>query len=323
MSLPAADLRIGIIGTDSSHAEQFTLRLNDTANPNYVPGARVVSAFPSGSKDLALSQDRIEGFTATLRDKLGVRIVGSIQEAVDSVDAIMLLSLDGRPHLAELRAVAGLKKPVFLDKPVAASLKDVVEIYQVAEEAGTPIFSASSVRWYPGVAEVAAAAAGTTSGAISYGPAHPLEHHPDLFFYGIHPTEALFTVLGAGCVSVVCSKADAMTVATGTWRDGKLGTLFAIHQGAQDYKVIRFGSDKIVEQRTTGDYTPLIREIVTFFKTGTPPVSAAQTIEIYAFMEAANESRRLGGRPVTLRDVLERVGCPAKWMPPGLEEGKE
>lgn len=319
-SLMAVDLKIGVVGTDSSHSEQFTLRLNDSANPNFVPGARVVTAFPAGSKDLPMSQERIAGFTATLQDKLGVRIVGSIQEAVAGVDAILLLSLDGRPHLDEVKAVAPLKKPIFLDKPVAASLKEVVEIFKVAEAAGAPLFSASSVRWYPGVVEVAAAQAGATTGALSYGPSHMLEHHPDLFFYGIHPTEALFTVLGPGCASVVFSPSKGISVATGTWADGKIGTLFALHQGAQDYKVIRFASDKIVEQRSTGDYTPLIREIVTFFQTGKPPVTPAQTIEIYAFMEAANESKRKGGRSVTLREVLERAGCPEKWMPPGSEK---
>lgn len=316
----AVDLKIGIVGTDSSHSEQFALRLNDSANPNYVPGARVVTAFPAGSKDLPMSQERIEGFTATLRDKLGVRIVGSIQEAVADVDAILLLSLDGRPHLSEVKAVAPLKKPIFLDKPVAASLKDVVEIFKVAEAAGAPLFSASSVRWYPGVVEVAAAPAGATTGAISYGPSHVLEHHPDLFFYGIHPTEALFTVLGPGCASVVFSPSKGASVATGTWADGKVGTLFALHQGAQDYKVIRFGTEKIVEQRTPGDYTPMIREIVTFFQTQKVPVTPAQTIEIYAFMEAANESKRKGGKPVSLREVLEKAGCPEKWMPPGSEK---
>jgi hypothetical protein len=314
--LSAADLRVAVIGTDSSHAEQFTLRLNDSANPNHVPGARVVKAFPAGSPDLPMSQDRITDFTTTLRDKLGVQIVDSIQQAVVDVDAIMLLSLDGRPHLNELKAVAGLKKPIFLDKPVAASLKDVVEIYQVADEAGTPLFSASSLRWYPGVVEVATAQIGETNGAMSYGPAPALEHHPDLFFYGIHPTEALFTVLGTGCLSVVCSGAPTMSIATGTWTGGRLGTLVALHQGAKDYKVVRFGAEKIVEQRTGGDYTPMIREIVTFFKTGTPPVAASQTIEIYAFMEAANESKRRGGRPITLREVLEKAHCPEQWLPP-------
>jgi hypothetical protein len=235
---------------------------------------------------------------------------------VADVDGILLLSLDGRPHLKEVQAVAGLKKPIFLDKPVAASLKDVVQIYAAAEKAGAPIFSASSVRWYPGVTAVTAADAGATNGAISYGPAHQLQHHPDLFFYGIHPTEALFTVMGGGCEKVVFTASAKTSVATGTWADGRLGTLVAVHGGAQDYKVVRFGETKIVEQTAGGDYTPMLREIVQFFRTGVAPVSAAQTIEIYAFMEAANESKRRQGKPITLREVLEKADCPTKWMPP-------
>ena len=314
-SLSAADLRLAIVGLDSSHCEQFTQRLNDPANPNHVPGARVVSAFPAGSPDLPMSADRIQGFTTTLRDQLGVRIASSIADAVADVDAILLLSLDGRPHLKEVQAVAALKKPIFLDKPVAASLKDVVQIYSIAEKAGAPIFSASSVRWYPGVTAVVSADAGATNGAISYGPAHQLAHHPDLFFYGIHPTEALFTVLGSGCEKVVFTASSKTSVATGTWTDGRLGTLVAVHSGAQDYKVVRFGEAKIVEQTSGGDYTPMLREVVQFFRTGIAPVTPAQTIEIYAFMEAANESKKKQGKPVTLREVLEKVDCPAKWIP--------
>ena len=316
-TLPAADLRVGIIGLDSSHCEEFTARLNDPAHPSYVPGARVVAAYPAGSKDLSMSSTRVQGYTATLRDKLGVRITDTMMEAVQNVDAILLLSLDGRPHLEEVKAVAPLKKPIFLDKPVAASLKDVIEIYKAADKTGTPLFSASSVRWYPGVVEVANADAGPTNGAISYGPALQLDFHPDLFFYGIHPTEALFTVMGSGCETVSFTASTNASVATGIWTGGRLGTLYAIHAGAQDYKVTRFAQNKIVEQRTGGDYTPMVREIVKFFQTGTPPVSAAQTIEIYAFMEAANESKRLNGRPVKLREVLEKANCPDKWLPAG------
>ena len=97
-TLMADDLRIGIIGLDTSHSEQFTLRLNDPANPNHIPGARVVVAFPGGSPDIEESKTRVEGFTATVRDKFGVRIVGSVEEACKDVDAVMLLSLEGRPR---------------------------------------------------------------------------------------------------------------------------------------------------------------------------------------------------------------------------------
>jgi predicted dehydrogenase len=262
-----------------------------------------------------MSKDRVEDFTATVRDKYGVRIVSTIEELTAAVDAIMILSLDGRPHLKQVQSVLKAGKPIFLDKPVAASLKDAVAIYEQAEAAQVPLFSASAVRWYPGVMEVASAQIEGVSGAISYGPAPKMPEHPSLFFYGIHPTEALFTVLGHGCASVSAVSSDKATVVSAKWSDGRIGTLYAMHTWPADYKVTLFGKDKIIEQTTGGDYTPLVREIVKFFQTGTPPVTAAQTLEIYAFMEATDESLRKGGRPVKLSEVLEKAQCPTKWLP--------
>ncbi|MBB5035514.1 Gfo/Idh/MocA family protein [Prosthecobacter vanneervenii] len=317
--LMADDLRIGIIGLDTSHSEQFTLRLNDPANPNHIPGARVVVAFPGGSPDIEESKTRVEGFTATVRDKFGVRIVGSVAEACKDVDAVLLLSLEGRPRLEQMKQIIAAGKPVFMDKPVAVSLKDAVEIYRLAGAAQVPVFSASAVRWYPGVLEVANAEATPARSVISYGPAHVLPHHPDLFFYGIHPTEALFTVMGTGCLSVVRTTTASESVVTGLWAGGRTGTLQAIHEGAMAYKLIRFGDKQITEQKSEGDYTPMLREIVKFFQTKQPPVLPKQTLEIYAFMAAAEESKHRDGGRVTLREVMVKAGAPEAWLP---EDGK-
>ncbi len=317
--LMADDLRIGIIGLDTSHSEQFTLRLNDPANPNHIPGARVVVAFPGGSPDIEESKARIDGFTATVRDKFGVRIVDSVVEACKDVDAVLLLSLEGRPRMEQMRQIIAAGKPVFMDKPVAASLKDVVEIYKLAVASQVPVFSASAVRWYPGVLEVANAEQTPARSAISYGPAHVLPFHPDLFFYGVHPTEALFTVMGSGCVSVTRTTTPSESVVTGLWTGERTGTLQAIHEGAMGYKLIRFGDNQITEQKSEGDYTPMLREIVKFFETKQPPISPKQTLEIYAFMAAAEESKHRDGARVTLREVMVKAGSPDAWLP---EDGK-
>jgi hypothetical protein len=314
----AESLRVGLIGLDSSHCEQFTLRLNDPASPNHVPGARVVAAFPGGSPDLPESADRVAGYTALLRDKFGVRIFDSVEEVCAEVDAVMILSVDGRPHLEQARKVVAAGKPFFLDKPVAASLADAVAVYRAAEAAGVPMFSASAVRWFPGVVEVATAEAAPALGALSYGPAPILPHHPDLFFYGIHATEALFTVMGNDCLEVRRTSGDGVSVVTGLWSGGRVGTLYALHRLPMDsiqYKLVRFGERGVVEQKSLGDYTPLLREIVRFFQTGQAPLSARETLQIYAFMEAAEESQRQGGRRVRLRDVLQRAGAPEAWLP--------
>jgi len=314
----AENLRIGIIGLDSSHSEQFTLRLNDPANPNHIPGGRVVAAFPGGSPDLPESATRVAGFTAALRDKFGVKIMGSIAEVCAAVDAVLILSVDGRPHLEQAREVIAAGKPLFLDKPAAASLKDAVEIYRLADTVKVPLFSASATRWYPGVIELATAETVPARSAFSYGPAPVLPHHPDLFFYGIHATEALFTVMGPGCLSVERVTTPDTSVVTGTWEGGRLGTLHALHtlpMGSTNYKLIRFGREAVFEQKSQGDYTPMLREIIKFFQTKQPPVTPKQTLEIYAFMEAAEESKRQDGKVVSLRDVLAKAGAPDAWLP--------
>lgn len=315
--LMADPLRIGVIGMDTSHAEQFTMRLNDPANPNHVPGGRVVAAYPCGSEDLPDSISRLPEFTASLKDKYGVRIVGSIAELCAEVDAVMVLSLDGRPHLEQAKEVMTFGKPLFVDKPVAANLPDIVQMYMLADKLGIPLFSASALRWYQGVVEVAAAKPTPPQAAISWGPAPTIPHHPDLYFYAIHATEALFTVMGTGCDHVTRTTTPSESVVTGIWSGNRSGTLHALHRlpmHSTAYKLVRFDGEEVFEQKAQGDYTPMLREIVKFFETRTPPITPAQTLEIYGFLQAAEESRRLGGIPVSIRQVLIEAGAPEEWL---------
>ncbi|MGB1759781.1 MAG: Gfo/Idh/MocA family protein [Verrucomicrobiales bacterium] len=305
-------LRLGLIGLDTSHVIAFTSRFNEPDNPNHVPGGRVVAAFKGGSADIESSHTRVEGYTKTLVEKYGVKIYDNIKEVCENVDAILLTSLDGRPHLSQVRPVFEANKPVFVDKPVAGTLKDAVEIYRLAKESKVPCFSSSSLRWYPGVVEVANADVGELISVLSYGPAPSEPHHPDLFWYGIHPTEALFTVMGTGCETVTRTSTEDTVVVTGIWKDGKVGTLHGLAKGRFGYKVTAFGSKAIVEQTKGGDYTPMLREVIKFFNTGKPPVAPETTLEIYAFMEAADESKRRGGTPVKISEVLRKAGLNSK-----------
>lgn len=311
----AAELRIGLIGLDTSHVIAFTRLLNDPASPSHVPGGRVVVAFPGGSPDLPESRDRVEGYTQELREKWGVQILDSIEALCAAVDAVMLESVDGRPHLEQARPVLRARKPLFIDKPMAGSLRDVIEIFRLARETGTPCWSSSSLRYYPGLIELKKTDVGVVRGAVSTGPA-PLEpHHPDLFWYGIHPTEALFAVLGTGCERVVRTHTPDTDVVTGVWRDGRVGTLIGIRNAAAPYRVTLFGTRAVVDQKPGGDYAPLIREVIRFFQTGVAPVPPEETLELFAFMEAADESKRRGGAPVTLDEVFAAAGLTGRRAP--------
>lgn len=305
------EIRVGIIGLDTSHVVAFTSLLNRPGNEGDLAGVRVVAAFPGGSPDVPASRDRVVGFTEQLRDKYGVEIVDSIDTLLGKVDAVLIESVDGRPHLEQAKPVFAAKKPVFIDKPVAASLADAMEIYRLSEESGTPCFSSSSLRFSPGVQSMRGNdKIGEVLGCDAYSPCSLEEHHPDLFWYGIHGVETLFTIMGPGCVSVSRSQTKNAEIVTGVWKDGRIGTFRGIKGGANGYGATVFGAKSIAPSGGYGGYEPLLVEIARFFKTKKPPVTPAETLEIVAFMEAADESKRQGGAPVTLDAVRAKAAQP-------------
>lgn len=303
-SLFAADLKVGLIGLDTSHVTAFTGILNDPKAKDRVQGARVVAGFKGGSPDIESSWSRVEEYTKTLREKFGVTIYDSIPELCRNVDAVMIESVDGRPHLEQLKPVLAAKKPVYLDKPVAGSLKDALEVFRLAKKAKVPIFSASSLRFARNTLAVRGGAIGTVTNAWCGSPAHLEKTHPDLFWYGVHGCESLFTVMGPGCVSVRRgTTADGKIEVVGKWKGGRTGTFREV----EGYKGHAEGTLGSMDVGAYDGYAPLVEAAVKFFETGVAPVSPEETIEIFAFMEAADESKRRGGAEVALKEVLKKA----------------
>jgi predicted dehydrogenase len=296
-------IRVGIIGLDTSHAIAFTKILNDEKASPDVAGCRVVAAYPKGSPDIQSSVSRVPGYTAEIQ-KYGVKIVDSIDDLLTQVDAVLLETNDGRPHLEQVRPVLKAGKPVFIDKPVAGSLKDAVAIFREAKEAGVPVFSSSSLRYGKTTQAARAGSLGKVTYCETSSPASLEKTHPDLFWYGIHGVEALFTVMGTGCQSVKRTSEDGKIVVTGKWSDGRVG----VYRESKGYVGKARGDKGEGPVGASDGYRPLVVDIVKFFRTGKPPVSAEETIEIYAFMEAADESKRQGGAEVDLASVLGKAG---------------
>jgi predicted dehydrogenase len=315
-------VRVGIIGLDTSHVTAFTSLLNSPKAKGELAGFRVVAAYPGGSPDIPDSKNRLEMFTAQLRDKYKVEIVDSIEELLKRVDVVLLESVDGRPHLKQVIPVLKAGKPVFIDKPVAGSLADAILIYELARKYKVPCFSASSLRFSPGIAGMRNnPKVGDVLGCDAYGPCALEPHHPDLFWYGIHGVETLYTIMGPGCETVARVHTKDYELVTGTWKGGRVGTFRGIRRGKSGYGATVFGTKGIAPSGGYGGYAPLVEEICKFFRTGRPPVSAEETLELFAFMEAADESKRGAGVPVTLGSVLERARAEAKRRLPEIEKG--
>ena len=300
-----APLEIGIIGLDTSHVIAFTGLFNDPKAAGELATMRVVAGYPGGT-DIPASADRVGGFTDRLGE-MGVEIVDSIESLLRRVDVVLLESVDGRVHLEQARLVIEAGKPVFIDKPLAGSLVDVIAIDDLAKKHDVPWFSSSSLRFGVDLPEDI----GEVRGCAAWGPCALEPSHPDLFWYGIHGVESLFTVMGPGCERVTRVRTTGTELVTGVWEDGRVGTFRGIRDGKSGYGAMVFGAKGIASRGDYTGYGPLVAEIARFFRTGEPPVPNAVTLEIYAFMEAADESKRQGGAPVSMDAVMERARAQA------------
>jgi hypothetical protein len=297
----APPIRAGMIGLDTSHAIEFTKILHDPKAGAELAQMRIVAGYPGGSPDNPQSWSRVKEYSEKLRG-MGVEICGSIDELLDKVDVVLLESVDGRPHLAEARPVIARGKPLYIDKPMAASLADAMEIFRLAKEKKVPCFSASSLRFSDGFLAVRSGKSrfGKVESCVAWSPLHLEPHHPDLFWYGIHGVEILYTIMGTGCKTVTRVSPEKVV---GQWADGRTGTFIA----KNSYGAEVVGSKASGPTGGFDGYKPLIVEIVRFFKSRRPPVSAAETLELLAFMEAADQSKRQGGAAVSIESVMAQA----------------
>lgn len=308
INLKAEPIRIGVIGLDTSHSLAFTKIINQKNDDGLsATGFEVTHAFPHGSRDIESSVSRIPGYTKDIME-LGVQVVDSLGELLDQCEAVLLETNDGRLHLEQAIQVFEKGLITFIDKPIAASLADTLKIFASAKEHQLPMFSASSLRFGPIIQEIASGdKIGRIIGADTFSPAKIEKTHPDLFWYGIHGVESLYTLMGRGCQSVTRVHNPDVDIVTGLWNDDRVGTFRGLRAGKTGYGGQAFGTEGIAEAGMYEGYEPLVVEILKFFKSGISPIEPEETIEIFAFMTAAEESKRRGGSKVTLTEVIDEA----------------
>jgi hypothetical protein len=295
-------MKLGMVGLDTSHCEAFTKILHDPAADGHVPGARVTGAYPGGSAQMAVSRDRVRGFTDTLHDVYGIPLYDSLPALAAEVDAILLESSDARQHLEQLGQLA-VGKPIFVDKPLACSTDDARAMLRLAAQTGTPLMSCSSLRYAAGLAELAGAGERVLA-CEAFGPAPLLDDFPGLFWYGIHSAEMLFARMGTGCRQAQCIARLDMDVVIGEWADGRLGVLRGMRVGKGEFGCV-VHTDRAtrcgVAGSTPSPYALMLREVIAFFRSGVSPIDPEETYEIIAFLQAAEQSRTQGGAVVELQ----------------------
>lgn len=291
------EIRLGIAGLDG-HGPVFA----DVVNAQgLLPGVRVVAAMPYPSVMISAEQlaQNVERTRA-----LGIQIVDEPEQLADAVDGILVLHDDGSKHLDLARLFAPFGKPMFVDKPFEVTAERAWGIVTACRQHSTPVFSASSLRFSR---ELTAALADTAGGAITsamtYSPYAPKPTMPGWIYYAVHSVEPLFQILGRGCQQVACVAADSGPVAIGQWEDGRTGIAKA-HQRAHwgyGFTIWRDQADVPGIVDAAYIYPALLAQIRDFVLTGKAPVDPEESVEMVAFMEAANESMAQGGQTVILK----------------------
>ncbi|MDB4581621.1 Gfo/Idh/MocA family oxidoreductase [Draconibacterium sp.] len=298
--------RIGMIGLDTGHSEAFTGSLNNPLAGDKFLGYKVVAAYPKGTEEILEWKNRIPEITEKVKSH-GVEIVNSIDDLLTKIDVVLITCIDGNRHLEQAIPVFKAGKPVFIDKPFAASLSDAYAIADAAKKYNVPLFSSSSLRYINGAKEIADGGIGAVIGAEAYSPAHIEEHHPDLFWYAVHGVETLYTIMGTGCKSVKRTYTKDTDVVVGVWEDDRIGTFRGIRKGKGGYGVTVFGEKGISVLNEYSGYEPLLVKICEFYESGKPPISIEETLEIFAFMQAAEVSKEKGGISIDIDTVVKEA----------------
>jgi len=309
----SAEVKVGIIGLDTSHVTAFT-KLVNVEKADFAAGFRVTAAYQWGSRDIVSATNRYPKYIAEMKE-MGVEIKPTIESLIGSVDCICLETNDGREHLWQAEKVFAAGKPVFIDKPLAHNLADAIKIYRLGRRYGARYFSSSVLRFSPVAKAARAGVYGKIRGAaiVSPSPEEVQGTHNYYSWYGIHGFEPLVAIMGPGVEKVSCFRNDTDDVVNATWSDGRMGELRLMRESwiYSGYVLPENPTDKknpLVTFDGYPGYQAILREILQFFKTGIPPVRPEETLEIAAFMEAAEMSAKKGGMPVTLDEAYAACG---------------
>lgn len=269
--------RIGVVGTESSHVDQFVRFLNVEHRHGDARIVALAGGDTERNRELTAAGGGLPRVVETPGDLVGV------------IDAVLICTRDGREHRAEAVPLIEAGLPVFVDKPLAGSAEDAAAIVAAAQAHGVPLYSRSALRFVPGLAELASsggAAGGVTGGREDpprkihvTGPATATGQYGGLYFYGVHLVEAALQLLGDpaehGAVSVTATPGLVISVMSMPG-DVELRLTFVADAVPFHASIVRARSGLAERELTLPpDYTaPLLERFLAMVAKGEPPTDA-------------------------------------------------
>ena len=328
-------VRVGILGFDNYQAVEYVAFFNNPKAEGDLDGLLVTAAYPVLSEDYPQSKELTERWKEQMLrwyqkpdspqgTAPPIKIVNSTEELLKNCDVVMIWSLDGRLHLQQATEVLKAGKRLFIGRPLAHNVEDAVAIYKLADELGVPVWSCSQHRYSPGFIGMRNhPEVGKVLGCDVYGGYDTKAAEADLFIRPIHSIETMYTIMGPGCVKVSCTSTPSTESYTCVWEDGRVGTYRGIKQGAVKYSATVFGDKGVSTAGVYGHGVPvggivptkdkymgyggLAIELAKYLKGGDAPVSVEESLELFALMEAAEQSREKNGEFVPLEKLWENA----------------
>lgn len=330
-----APVRVGILGIDNYQGSEYARFFNSPKAEGDLGGVRVTAIYPVTSPDYPRSAELTADWMKymvqmgdpngkSLKDYQPIEVVDSIEALLPKCDAVLMAGLDGRMHLDQATKVLKAGKRLVIVRPLASSSADAHAILQLAHDLKVPCFSSSQHRFSEGFIGMRNhPEVGKPLGCDVYGGYDVNAPEADKPVRPLHSLETLYTIMGPGVATVSCVSTPLVESYTLTWSDGRVGTYRGIKQGAVKWSATVFGDKGVsvsgiyghgvpvkgivpTQDKYTG-YEGFARAMGPFFRGGEPPVSANETMEIYAVIDAAEKSKAAGGAPVKLSEVLKPI----------------
>ncbi len=281
---------IAMIGLDTSHTVAFT-KLIQKPGESIVDGMRVTKAFrfPSAFQ----SEEGQDARQAEL-ESLGVSMAPTLDEAMTEVDALFLEINDPALHLEYFEKVVSCGKPVFVDKPLAATLVEGRRIQELARRHDLPVWSSSSLRFIPALAR-AQAAIPQPGRVHTFGPLGKAAAGSDLVWYGVHAVEMLVTAMGTGAAAVRAFEEPGGILLRIGYVDGRSGLVECLRGvGSYGGRLQTKNQIAFFDSGSGSPYVALMGALRAFVLDGKVPVPLAEALEVLAILEAGGKSLKEG-----------------------------
>ncbi|MEA4890083.1 MAG: Gfo/Idh/MocA family oxidoreductase [Clostridiaceae bacterium] len=280
--------RIGIIGSDNSHAEIFSKLVNipDEKTGAYAyPDMRVTAIF-------GLDKTRTEEVAAHGKIEM---IAQRPEELLNQVDAAMVVFRHGDLHLPYALPFIEAGIPVWLDKPFTITNQDVQKLKSAAIAHGTLITGGSTCKYTPDVLNLRSVVTqenriGSLRAAAVNFPATLANEYGGIYFYGAHLVEMALAIFGYQPRSVTANENNGGVVALVNYDQFQVALNFL--PDTTPYGAILYGHKGTMSKEIdiSGCYRYGFAQFAEMLRTGKSPTSFEQIETPVKLLNAIKES---------------------------------